>query len=55
VLGNPDVFLNTIGDIHLLAKVLQVADNYDTRPNNKIMNADLKKYDIESLFKGNEI
>lgn len=29
VLSNPQVFLNTVGDIHLLPKVLEAANNFD--------------------------
>jgi len=50
VLGHPDVFLNTVGDIQLLKKVLHAADNYKTRPTNEIMQTDLKEYGIKPLF-----
>ncbi|MEJ2302271.1 MAG: hypothetical protein P8Y14_12160 [Anaerolineales bacterium] len=29
VLGTPGIFLNTVGDIHLLPKVLDAADRFD--------------------------
>ena len=50
VLGNPDVFLNTVGDIHLLKKVLQAADTYESRPPDEIMQADLEEFGVKPLF-----
>ena len=50
VLGHPDVFLNTVGDIHLLKTVLQAADTFVNRPPDKIMQADVNEYGIKSLF-----
>jgi aryl-alcohol dehydrogenase-like predicted oxidoreductase len=32
VLGRPDVFLNTVGDVELLPKVLDAAERFETRP-----------------------
>ena len=32
VLGRPGFFLNTVGDIYLLPKVLDAAARYDSRP-----------------------
>jgi hypothetical protein len=32
VLGNSQVFLNTVGDIHLLPKVLEAAKNFQHAP-----------------------
>ena len=55
VLGNPKVFLNTVGDIHLLSKVLEAADNYNAMPNDETMQADLQKHGITPLFKNEEI
>jgi predicted aldo/keto reductase-like oxidoreductase len=55
VLGNPKVFLNTVGDIHLLGKVLEAAEKYDAKPNEKIMQADLQKHGITPLFSADEI
>lgn len=55
VLGNEQVFLNTVGDIRLLVKVLEVASNFDIMPNDDIMRADLKKYGITPLFADDEI
>ena len=50
VLGNPRVFLVTVGDIHLLRKVLKAADEFDGMPMDDTMRADLKKYGITPLF-----
>ena len=55
VLGNEDVFLNTVGDIHLLRKVLKATDNYHSRPTDSIMNDMLKEHGITSLFNSDEI
>jgi len=50
VLGNPDVFLNTVGDIHLLEKVLLAADKKVLPPGDEIMQSDIDKYKIRPLF-----
>jgi predicted aldo/keto reductase-like oxidoreductase len=55
VLGNPNVFLNMAGDIRLLEKILAAAETFEGRPSDEIMEADLEKYGITSLFKGDEI
>lgn len=55
VLGNEQIFLNTVGDIHLLPKVLEAADKFDLRPDDDTMRADIKKYCITPLFTGDEI
>ena len=55
VLGNPQVFLNTAGDIRLLEKVLAAADQFETRPTDQVMQADLQQYGITSLFTGDEL
>ena len=54
VLGNPRVFLITVGDIHLLPKVLKAADKFDGMPMDDTMRADLKKYGITPLFNNEE-
>ncbi len=51
VLGDPRVFLNTVGDIHLLPKVLRAADQPEARPDSQIMEEDLQRYGITPLFK----
>lgn len=50
VLGDPRVFLNTVGDIHLLPKVLRAADQLEPRPNSQVMEDDLQRYSITPLF-----
>jgi hypothetical protein len=50
VFGEPDVFMNTVGDIHLLPKVLEAAATFGKRPDDEIMNADLSRFGIEPLF-----
>jgi len=50
VLGNPEVFLNTVGDIYLLEKVLQAAEKFEAPPSDEIMQADLKEFGINPLF-----
>lgn len=50
VLGNPDVFLNTAGDIRLLPKILEAADRFTYRPDDKIMQNDIEKYGMKPLF-----
>ena len=37
VLARPDVFLNTVGDIHLLPKVLSAASRFDSAPGDEAM------------------
>ncbi|HWE63095.1 MAG TPA: aldo/keto reductase, partial [Chloroflexota bacterium] len=39
VLGRPGIFLNTVGDIHVLPKVLDAADRFQTRPSDAHMAA----------------
>jgi aryl-alcohol dehydrogenase-like predicted oxidoreductase len=39
VLGNPQVFLNTVGDIALLPKVFEAAESYERRPGDAAMEA----------------
>lgn len=50
VLGNNQVFLNTVGDVHLLKKVLKAASNFISRPSENIMLSDQQKYGIAPLF-----
>ena len=55
VLGNSHVFLNTVGDIHLLGKVLKAADQYDAISEDEVMRADLQNEGITPLFTTDEI
>ncbi|MFN8421105.1 MAG: aldo/keto reductase [Anaerolineae bacterium] len=50
VLGNPQVFLNTLGDIHLLPRVLDAASRFEQRPSEETMQADLKSLEMAPLF-----
>ena len=50
VLGNEQVFLNTVGDVHLLKKVLDSASHFDFQPVEEIMRKDLLKYGVTPLF-----
>ncbi|MCA9734260.1 aldo/keto reductase [candidate division KSB1 bacterium] len=51
VLGNSNIFLNTVGDIHLLVKVLEAANSFVSPPGNEIMQSYVQKYKITPLFK----
>jgi aryl-alcohol dehydrogenase-like predicted oxidoreductase len=50
VLGRQDVFINTVGDIDLLAKVLDAASRFTKRPGSEEMDEMVKKDQISSLF-----
>lgn len=50
VLGRPGVFLNTVGDISLLPKVLEAARNFTARPSDEVMQADVVAYQMTPLF-----
>lgn len=50
VLGNPNVFLNTVGDITLLPKVLDAAERFEERPTDETMQAMVAQWDMEPLF-----
>jgi aryl-alcohol dehydrogenase-like predicted oxidoreductase len=50
VLGLSDVFLSTVGDIDLLAKVLDAASRFSKRPAIEDMDAMMKKNKMSSLF-----
>ena len=54
-MGNPNIFINTVGDIHLLEHVLKAAANFESRPSNEVMQAEIKKNEITPLFTGDEI
>jgi aryl-alcohol dehydrogenase-like predicted oxidoreductase len=63
VLGNPQVFLNTSSDAHLLAVALDAAEQAGTggvdgtlvRPTDAEMQADVAALGVESLFDGAEL
>jgi aryl-alcohol dehydrogenase-like predicted oxidoreductase len=50
VLGRPDVFLNTVGDVELLPKVLDAAARYDARPGDDAMDELLARRALVPLF-----
>ena len=50
VLGRPGVFLNTVGDIHVLPKVLDAANRLQRRPTDAEMAAMLQEKHLEPLF-----
>lgn len=50
VLANPDVFLNTVGDIHILPKVLDAARCFEARPSDEVMQADVEAHQMTPLF-----
>jgi aryl-alcohol dehydrogenase-like predicted oxidoreductase len=50
VLGRSDVFLNTVGDVELLPRVLDAASRFSKRPATEEMDEIIKKNKISSLF-----
>lgn len=50
VLGNSDVFLNSVGDIHLLPKVLEAAAHFEKQPTDAEMQNDIEVVGITPLF-----
>jgi len=50
VLGRPEVFLNTVGDIHVLPKVLDAAERLGTRPTDQEMERFTESWNLEPLF-----
>jgi aryl-alcohol dehydrogenase-like predicted oxidoreductase len=50
VLGRPGVFLNTVGDVSLLPKVLDAASRYDSRPNDEAMDELAASRNLVPLF-----
>jgi aryl-alcohol dehydrogenase-like predicted oxidoreductase len=50
VLGNPQVFLNTVGDVELLPSVLDAASRHDTRPSADELERLTGKRGLASLF-----
>ena len=49
-LGDEIVFLNTVGDIHLLPKVLDAASRYQTRTPDAVMRAMVAEWEMAPLF-----
>ena len=50
VLGNDDVFLNTVGDIHILPKVLDAAARFEERTSDEVMRAMVAEWEMAPLF-----
>ncbi len=50
VLGQPEVFLNTVGDIHVLPKVLDAASRFTGRPSDAEMQAVVDQFEMAPLF-----
>ncbi len=50
VLGRPDFFLNTVGDIHILPKVLDAAERFTGDPGEAAMRELDAKWGMEPLF-----
>jgi predicted aldo/keto reductase-like oxidoreductase len=49
-LGLPDVFLNTVGDLELLPRVLEAASRFERRPPDEEMTSMLDETRMTSLF-----
>lgn len=50
ILGHSDLFLNTVGDIHVLPKVLSAADRFEAGPADEEMKMMLTRLTMSSLF-----
>lgn len=50
VLGQPNLFLNTAGDIHLLPKILEAANTFQTAPAETALQADVANLGMTPLF-----
>ena len=50
IFGNPQVFLNTAGDIHLLPRILDAAQRFETRPSDEEMQDLTDRLKMEPLF-----
>ncbi|MGH3340728.1 MAG: hypothetical protein ACRDPL_18115, partial [Propionibacteriaceae bacterium] len=50
VLGRDGVFLNSVGDIHLLPKVIDAAERFTSRPNDQQMRELQEAFGLEPLF-----
>ena len=50
VLGREDVFLNTVGDLHLLPHVLEAAERLHDRPDDETMKALVDRRSLVPLF-----
>ena len=50
VRGDDDVFLNTVGDIHILPKVLDAAARFEERTSDEVMAAMVAEWEMAPLF-----
>lgn len=50
VLGRDNIFLNTVGDLSLLPKVLNAASRYERRPTDDEMQAEIARTETTALF-----
>ena len=50
ILGNPQVFLNTAGDIHILPRILDAAHRFETCPSDQTMQELSERLKMEPLF-----
>lgn len=50
VLGHEDLFLNSIGDVNLLPRVLNAADRFTVSPSDAEMRTQVEALTMESLF-----
>jgi len=50
VFGNPNVFLNTAGDINILPMILDAAHRFQSRPSDDAMQAQAESLKMEPLF-----
>jgi aryl-alcohol dehydrogenase-like predicted oxidoreductase len=50
VLGRPDVFLNTVGDVSVLPKVLDAVERFTSRPADEAMDELLSRRELVPLF-----
>ena len=54
VLGNPQVFLISSGDIHLLPRVLEAAGRTESRPADAQMDQMLSRLQMQPIFRGSD-
>ena len=50
VLGRPGMYLNTVGDIDILPKVLDAAERFDARPTEQEMHELAEQWQMEPMF-----
>ena len=50
VLGQEGIFLNTVGDIHVLPKVLDAASRFEAHPTDEAMQSVVQEWTMEPLF-----